>query len=339
MSSRLRPGVSHADRSPMGRSETASNISSSCNQPRDVTIISVAFDNAPFLARNAAFVEHFNHGALPRWLVVDNSAETASRPQVPEWMEVVPGVAAADGRDRGSLHHALGLEEGLKRVRTRHVLLMDADFYVIRDRWLAALSEHVRARGLALFGSAWHPSWSYQYRYFPSVHFMWIDGQRVPFESVDLKPRIAGDRWWRIINDDRLPVPFRETLKATRIRDTGWALYRRFADDRGVARECLVPHYVPDRGRRYRLESNLCALLPESLCLYPKDESFYTAETFLKETLPQGHDAGWEEFFWRGQPFGFHLRRVGRRMRGQPTDDDLALVSAAFERHRQGDSS
>src|SRR5262245_9688741 len=87
----------------------------------NVTIVSVAFDNAALLLQNTAFVEHFNRGDVPRWIVVDNSPQPLSWPELPPWMEVIGGVAAACGRDRGSLHHALGLEEGLKHVRTRQV--------------------------------------------------------------------------------------------------------------------------------------------------------------------------------------------------------------------------
>jgi hypothetical protein len=180
----------------------------------------------------------------------------------------------------------------------------------------------------------WHPSWSYQYRYFPSVHFLWIDGEQLPFDGIDLKPQIDADRWWRLINDERLPIPFRHTLKATRIRDTGWPLYRRVHGDPTFGRECLVPHFVPDDSRRYRFETALRWLLPESVCLYPKEESWQTARTFLRDRFPEAYDAGWEEFFWRGEPFAFHLRQVGRRMRGHATGTDLQAVARVFASYR-----
>jgi hypothetical protein len=55
---------------------------------------------------------------------------------------------------------------------------------------------------------------------------MVIDTDRIAREAIDLRPAIAGDRWWAIINDPRTPLPgfLRDTFKARRIRDTGWRM-------------------------------------------------------------------------------------------------------------------
>jgi hypothetical protein len=104
-----------------------------------VTIVSVAYDNTPLLRQNATFVGYFNSNRVPRWVVVDNSTQVGTRPDLPPSMEVVHGVEKKRTGDRGSLHHARGLEEGLKHVRTRFVLFMDADFFVIRQQWIEEL--------------------------------------------------------------------------------------------------------------------------------------------------------------------------------------------------------
>ena len=306
---------------------------------RDVTIVTVAFDNAEYLIQNAAFVRYFNRGDLPRWIIVDNSPKPLIWAGLPSWIEVVPGVSPVRGRDRGSLHHAMGLEEGLRHVHTRYVLLMDPDFYVIRKHWLIDLAQHISQRRLALFGSMWHPKWHYQYRYFPSVHFMWIDGGQLPLESIDLKPRIHVDLWWRLINQGIWPMPVRKTLQVMRIRDTGWSLYQRVRGIPTLAYECLIPHFVPDGSLRYQFEVALRPLLPEFLCLYPKDESHQTAKTYLKNDLPEAFAAGWEEFFWGGRPFAFHLRQVGRLGVGHSTNMDLPLLKKAFNHYRKEEPS
>ncbi len=151
----------------------------------------------------------------------------------------------------------MALEKALQEVRTR-LLLMDPDFFVLRKDWIDTLLTHVSAQNIGIFGSVWHPRWFYQYRDFPSVHFMLVDLHQIPLTEIDLKPLISEDRWWQIINRKRTPWPavLRDTLKAQRCRDTGWRLYRRYYRDPTVRLEMLLPHYIPPENARYRWEND-----------------------------------------------------------------------------------
>jgi hypothetical protein len=261
-----------------------------------LSIVSVAFPDFDLLGRNLELTSRLNPRHESRWIVVDNTSG-ADVGAAAEAM-ILPGAARPVARDRGSLHHGMALEKGLREVRTRFVLFMDPDFYVIREDWIETLLEHVAANGIAIFGSVWHPRWYYQYRHFPSVHFMLIDLQSVPPSAIDPKPLVHSDRRWQAIEGSRiLPGILRDTLKVQRCRDTGWQIYRRFFQDPAARAETLLPHYVPPAGRRLTWEKRLRPLLPESWCKYPTDPGSYTEESFLKASHGDAYRQGWEEFF------------------------------------------
>ena len=224
---------------------------------QSLSIISVAFPDFGLLEKNVELTMHLNPGLKSRWIAVDNTLEGpgACNSAVPS-VEILPGVPRPRARDKGSLHHAMALEKALQEIRTRFVLFMDPDFFVIRANWVEIVLSHVAEQGLGIFGSVWHPRWFYQYRNFPSVHFMLVDLHQIPLTQVDLKPLISDDRWWQIINRDRTPWPriLRDTLKAQRCRDTGWQLYRRYRNDPAISVETLQPHYVPPADARYKWE-------------------------------------------------------------------------------------
>lgn len=315
----------------------------------DVTLLSVVSgDDAALLWLNFAHTEFVNSrdagdsgdsANMPKWLVVDNRDHVAGAAPpwpgpLPPYVEVVPGAARVVASDAGSRHHADGLHRGLERVTTRFVQILDPDFYVLQPRWLARTVEYAKMRNLALFGSVWHPRWTSQFRNFPSIHYLLIDGSRVPLDGIDLRPRIDGDWWWRLISDDRKPVPFRAALKHGRIRDTGWELYRKYRHDAGVRRELLVPHW-PGPARwtgklLLRAQAALGARLPRVPAFAT---TITTRQSFLARDFPDDYAAGWEEFYWQGRPFGFHLRRIGRRRKGAATMSDgdrVAAVLAAY---------
>jgi hypothetical protein len=70
------------------------------------------------------------------------------------------------------------------------------------------------------------------------------------------------------------------------------------------------------------------------VCLYPRDDRTWTARTFLRQDLPDAYAAGWEELFWRDEPFAFHLRQVGRSIQGRQTARDADLVARAVGCYR-----
>jgi hypothetical protein len=298
-----------------------------------LTIISVLYRNRAFFELNHKLTQALNTGTEYRWLVADNelSGETLSGER---GLTIVDGVERTETRDKGSLHHAKALQKCLERVDTRFVLAMDPDFFVLQRHWLERIVAHATKHDLAFFGSGWHPRWSYQYRYFPCTHFMLIDLEKVAAAEIDFLPSIDGDMFWHLVNSDLIPIPgwLRPTLKIGRIRDTGWQVYRKYAEHPSIRHETLIPSFRPPATARVRLERRLGAALPDRLRLIPGRTGAFTEKSFLEEVCPRAAPRGWEEFFWGEEPFAVHLRSVGRAAHSQPElNAELSLLKDLLE--------
>ena len=193
--------------------------------------------------------------------------------------------------------------------------LQEPDFFVLRPRWIVDTIEHMQRHQLHFLGSVWHPRWYYQYRYFPTVHFMLFDLQKVERDSLDLLPRIEHHRVWHFVNHPRplLPDFVRLPLKIGRIRDTGYQIFRRYVRDPSVRYETFLPSYSPAPTFATWMESRLAPLVGDRWCFVPQQPGAFTSNSFLREKHLQAYWSGWEEFFWKEEPFAFHLRSVGRR--------------------------
>ncbi len=302
---------------------------------QSLTIVSVVFDNPWLIARNIELTGNLNPQFEGRWIVVDNSP--AGDLRLDGAVEIMPGVPRPRAPDKGSTHHALALHKALAGVRTRYALLLDHDFYVLRPGWISELLAHVGERGIAFFGSAWNPRWVHQYSGFPSLHFLLVDLERIPVAGIDLTPAIARDVWWRLINAREVPLPrpLRDVLKAGRIRDAGWRLRRRFANEPTVEVEMLVPHHIPPDPSPQRGDRRSGARLPRVRRGHRGDDDRVTAHSALRECLPQAYRDGWEEHFWQGALFAVHLRRVGRKWSRRSLADDEALLDELLHDTRQ----
>ena len=279
-----------------------------------ITIASVLFKNRTYFEINRDLTRQLNPDTPHQWLLADNELGANFSLQEPD-IEVIQGVQPVRTKDAGSLHHARALQKCLEAVETRFVLLLDPDFFVLRPRWIVDTIEHMQRHQLHFLGSVWHPRWYYQYRYFPTVHFMMIDLQKVERDSLDLLPRIEHDRVWHFINHPRplLPNFVRLRLKIGRIRDTGYQIFRRYVRDPGVRYETFLPSYSPAPTFSTWMESMLAPLVGDRWCFVPQKPGAFTSNSFLREKHLQAYRSGWEEFFWKEEPFAFHLRCVGRR--------------------------
>ena len=118
-------------------------------------------------------------------------------------------------------------------------------------------------------------------------------------------------------------------------RDTGHRIYRSFGNGRGHASETLVASWVnplyspptsPGEARKQRL---MRWLVPEAWSPYPKRRDYSTLQTFRDFGLPDVANLGWEEYFWRGEPFAFHIQGFARKL-SQTKRDQLSLIIEEF---------
>jgi hypothetical protein len=283
--------------------------------PSNLSLISVKFGSAALLERNVQLVHDLNPDTNFSWLVVNNDFEPNFRLR---GVEVLAGVPKPHASDKGSTHHALALNLALNAVKTRYVVLLDHDFFVLRPNWIGETFEHLHQHKLAALASQWHPRWSYQPQRLPSVHFLLLDLEQ--FSGVDFRPDFFGNRFDALVSSPHLPLPaaLRTLLQTGAYRDTGWRLLEQFKTRAFMCLDVAVDLPRLERGAPwlYRLAQRV---LPPSWSPLPKTMRGYTDAHFLP---PQAQELGWEEFFWQGRPFAFHLRRVGNAT----NQDDTALL-------------
>ncbi len=262
-----------------------------------LTIISVKYGSSQWLAKNLEFTQAQNPDSKLQWLIVNNDND----PNFVCSQTVLPAVPRGDQKDKGSYHHAAAIMSTLPLVKTRFLLVLDHDFFILRRNWIDEITQHMMARELSFFGSVWHPKWTYQYRYFPSVHCFFVDLERVNIHELNFMPDIGGDWLDNIISHPRLPLPefLRTRLQIGNFRDTGWRIYQRF---KRHTFETVIPHF----------NAQPKPFIPERFSLIPTKVNSFTRTSFLSTTSRYAYKNGWEEFFWQAQPFGLHLRLVGR---------------------------
>jgi hypothetical protein len=281
-----------------------------------LTLLSVKYGDPTHLRRNAALCRRLNPSTPYTWIAVNNDFDAAFAAAPTQDFVVVPGAPRVSrGGDRGSAHHAAGIMLGLRAVQTRYVLVLDHDFYAVRPAWMDQVLRYAGSKGLAFWGSVWHPRWSYQPRDFPSPHCLLIDLEQVRLEDLDFAPDMGSDRLDAFVSNPRTPIPqpLRTLLQVARFRDTGWRVRERFRTS-GLRFERLQVHWNRDAALEAApaLHRALADVLPTAFNPYPKGSDELTEASFLRAASSFGSAWGWEEFFWQGTPFALHLRGVGR---------------------------
>lgn len=289
------------------RSECAAN---------GLTICSVAYRARQCLELNDRLMRRLNPSvALPTWLLFDNNVEpedaipgTDPRFSVTRW----PGGEFTRGYD-----HALGIGRLLGRVRTRFLLILDPDCFVVMPDWIERVHAHMLDHDLAFFGTPINPRRHNSYRYFPYMVCMFVDLARVAARDLCFVP----DVWrWRTnamyrlrLSVARMPKvghAFRWLL-TEQYRTNGWRIKAQFGRHPDVTHECVQPVWNIDeaipRGSAKRL---LHTLTPAVVSPVPKRADYCSPIGFAAMGAPDVAALGWEEFVWKGRPFAFHVGSV-----------------------------
>jgi hypothetical protein len=310
----------------------------------DLTICSVSFYSRDYLRFNSRLAKSLNHGLAPRWLVIENTP--ADSPEgitlESDGFEIINGIDSAGSRlAPASFHHALGLNKVLEYVDTRFVLLLDPDFYIIREDWISQVINYLNEKNLAFFGAPWHPKWYRKYRYFPCTHCLFIDLSQIRKKTLDFRPAYVksnstesvgagvniapSKRIFRIlariapaplrcmagfVYDLNSNIDGRKGIGGS--RDTGYNVFQLYRRAKQVQFECIVPVYNPERDYPVNSLNGLSRIidgfLPDHASYMPKRGDSYTKSGFLEHICADTVHLGWEEFVWQSKPFAFHLR-------------------------------
>lgn len=303
-----------------------------------LTICSVSYESKGWLDLGWTLATQLNPAHRLRWLVAENSPASSEEKLLgsDERFEVTPGarspvvpVAPA------SYHHGASLNLLLPRVTTRYLAVLDPDYFILRRGWVDDVLGHLEATGVALFGSPWHPSRTKMFRYFPGPHCLFIDLERVPRDALDFLPdEINRPRPAKTALSRLDPLQLRRRRLVGVARDTGWRVYQALRES-SLSVECVTPVYRPSPVATW-----LEAWFPEHRSFVPKKTTSFTRRGFREAGWPDLDGLGWEEFMWRGEPFGFHVKSWEKRsspgLLEQHQELAHATIRRLLDRHEAG---
>lgn len=292
------------------------------NQPEkenNLTICSVSYNSADWLRLNAHFVRSINKQIDYRWIVVENSdIDSPKRLEATNnGFDILAG-AKRNRQDSAapSYHHGEGLNLGVSAVTTRFLLILDPDFYIILEDWIEKILAYMQQRDISILGAPWHPKKYRKWSYFPCAHCIFFDLSKIDKSSLDFRPDY--DRYpsfsmhyskmqkslYKIFD----PLKLHEKRFIGNEADTGFRIYKRYSDDPKIKNECFVPVYLPTTLRKLqdRVHRGQRSLIP-------KQPHYYSTSSFSNYHLPDLKKLGCEEFLWREEPLGFHVRSFPKR--------------------------
>jgi hypothetical protein len=309
-----------------------------------LTICSVSFRSASYLKLNRSLTAALNPQATWKWVVVENTPEhSGDKIEGRDGFIVLDGIPQTfAGPASGSYHHGTALNKTLAQIQTRFALFLDPDFYIVRPNWMREVIAHMLENDLAFFGAPWHPRWVQKYRYFPCVHCMFVDLEKVDISDFDFTPGFPQS----LREPDSPPAAtaqqspgliqqalsaMRKTLRNLKLfsmrgvvtaYDTGFHIYDRYHVKKQSVSECVVPvfnlknDYIGPYLPVSLFGRIVSRAIPDNLSFIPTRPGYYTDDGFDRHGYPNIAGKGWEEFMWKGRPFGFHLRGqapVGRK--------------------------
>jgi hypothetical protein len=292
-----------------------------------------------------------NRKSQCRWIVVENTPNGGRMilNQEDENVLILKG-SPRDNFQTPNEHHASGLNKALEYVNTRFLLISDPDFYIIRPNWIEDVISYMKSNDLSFFGVPWHPKWYRKYRYFPCIHCLFVDLEKVPMSTLDFMPDFvplgSGSMQGEMRKSssivklrNNVPPIFKHGIKLLKFLtierrhigwdgDTGSRFYIRFHQKEGYYYECVIPVFRPRWDLQvpipWGLNRRIERILPDHLCYIPKRPGYFSKRGFLDdETIT----SQWEEFLWKDQLFGFHVRGYPKRK-----DRDMVVEIERIER-------
>jgi hypothetical protein len=315
-----------------------------------LTLITVSYRSKPYLDINYRLVKALNPDTPFTWIVIQNTPPDECVNDIamddPRF-QVYPGASLTEAESNtigyGSYHHVKGLHIGLSYAKDDHIMVLDPDCFIIQADWIRQVIDHCQQQGICFWGTPYHPSRHFNYRYFPTAICMLINRKilQTQYHQFDLDfsfnsnhafydktiywaiSRQTGSfkRFKRFFTKKQIERPLRPSqhayyvirefirrrvpqFKLTLVFDTGYKLYKTYYGK--VPTEVLQVVYQDPRGRK---ETLLEHLLPDQFRTYPRADDFIVP-TSRYTTLLEGLFPHCEQYVWRGHLFAIHVSRV-----------------------------
>lgn len=330
---------------------------------RDLTIASVfhSKDTYELLALNHRAVSRMNPGVPLRWLASDGTEPDERVAMDRDAFTVVPGFHPGNAPSSvtsrsdfsqfvNSYLHAASMNDLVRRVRTRFMLILDNDFFIVRPHWIREVLAHMERKNLQFFGAPFHPRRFDKYRYFPCQQCLFVDCAAIDPRTLDFRGRHGEDFGALAALREKVVKKALHAIdpkryRIGRSRDTSYEVFARYGTDPRVRSETVQPVFDPARdfsdASRFTAPSFAATranriierFLPDRLSYIPKQEGYVAGTGFREagyaDVRGNGEDVNglaWEEYIWRGAPFGFHLQSISKKLRHNVVDGGAVVA-------------
>jgi hypothetical protein len=323
-----------------------------------ITICTVSFGHKRLIEMNVELTKKMNPNQVVHWVIVENTpdekGDTFSVGEKEDIL-VVKGIKNNfKGIGSASYHHAFGLNSAIKEVKTKYALILDPDFFIIKKNWVNEIIEFMSDEGLAFWGVPYNPKRYMKYRYFPCIHCMFIDLSLVGKEEVDFNPDYnqpvftPGNVVGKEKNEEVRRTFLASLIRHLRImikrssivcssRDTGYKIFEKFYTKKKL--KCGYASPVFKMGvsatKPFWVGSILSVILekflPERLCYLPKRNGYYSSTGFGELGYSDVFREGWDEFIWKGKPFGFHMQGANKDGTTKDHSGEMERLSGVFD--------
>ncbi len=304
----------------------------------ELTVCTVSFHSRPYLELNWKLTRNLNPNTKFTWIIVENTPFDSNdflESYLPEF-HVFKGYKLDPTKARmHSYHHGIALNKAIRLAKTRYVLVLDPDFYILRKNWIVEIIEYMKTKNLAFFGAPWNPKWFTKYRYFPCVHCMFIDLENVKLDTLDFRPgqndyalKYHSSVLSKIIKRirNRIISNLYQRRIIIKAQDAGYDVYHRYFRLKKFRNEVVFPVFKISIEPILNLNNFLNKFLPDRYSFVPKRPGYYSRFGFRELGYTDVEKYGWEEFIWKNKPFGFHLRMFFQRFQQKVFDAENEMT-------------
>lgn len=321
------------------------------------TIITVNFFSLAFLRYNIELTKQLNPDIKHNWLIIDNETSDMDNSNIKSLenlqsdtvsVSVIPGDSKSKYVNKsGGEHHAKALHIGLDYLSLKGVnLVLDPDFYILKKHWIKEVLGQMKENNLSFMGVPWNPKWYRKLRYFPTIHCLFINFDKVVKSDINFYPGKLKDEKMYISNyflsllnrkEENQKIKSsaemsnfskginKKTCKIGKIitnqfsrlfvrtsLDTGWGLYKKFYKNPKYRWHAFTPVFNPKKEYPLKCFVNfnlfLDKILPDRISLTPKKNSFVSLPDDTLTSLLKDKKFYSELFLHNNSVWGKHFR-------------------------------
>ena len=322
----------------------------------EITICTVSHNDEIFIQKNIEMLSKLNKQIKINWIIAINKNINKKI----KFENHGSNILLIDGINENligsaALHHSISLNLTKKEVKTRFVLFLDPDFFLLKKIFINEMIDYMQSTNTPLIGSPYHPKWHTKFRYFPTCHCMFVDTNTISLDVLDFRPtKVVWDKEYSkynqinhrksllnrifdkiIISNNFIKYNFVHRKYNGFDGDTSHRIYLNLRDKYkfkifnpgfNIKNDWLIPI-------SWRLNNLIEFFLPEKYCFFPKRKKLIIFETKFINYLSS---FSYECFYWKNQPIGFHIRGhpkkiINKRNKEKELENINNIISIFFD--------